>query len=222
MPPVMGAAAFLMVEYVGIPYSEIVKHAILPAVLSYVALFYIVHLEAVKAGMTGLPAHAAAHAGSRASSRPLITICSARHPERRHLLRPRLDASTCSARRRAGARWPSCVVAYVALVANRARYPDLAARRSRASRSSTLPDFYETARTGLHFLLPVVVLIWCLMVEEMSPGLSAFWGVVAMVGVVLTQKPLTAFFRRQGGIARALARGLARFRRRPRRSARAT
>jgi TRAP transporter 4TM/12TM fusion protein len=47
MPPVMGAAAFLMVEYVGIPYAEIIKHAILPAVLSYISLLYIVHLEAV-------------------------------------------------------------------------------------------------------------------------------------------------------------------------------
>jgi TRAP-type uncharacterized transport system fused permease subunit len=51
MPPVMGAAAFLMVEYVGIPYTEICKHAFLPAVLSYIALFYIVHLEALKLGM---------------------------------------------------------------------------------------------------------------------------------------------------------------------------
>src|SRR5918994_235630 len=48
MPPVMGAAAFLMVEYVGIPYSDVVKHAFLPAIASYVALLYIVHLEAVK------------------------------------------------------------------------------------------------------------------------------------------------------------------------------
>ena len=48
MPPVMGAAAFLMVEYVGIPYTEIVKHAFLPAVISYISLFYIVHLEALK------------------------------------------------------------------------------------------------------------------------------------------------------------------------------
>src|SRR5581483_3233892 len=63
-----------------------------------------------------------------------------------------------------------------------------------------VPDFYETARTGIHYLLPVSVLIWCLMVEEMSPGLAAFWGVVAMGAVVLTQKPLTAFFRRQSGI----------------------
>ena len=51
MPPVMGAAAFLMVEYVGIPYSDIVKHAFIPAVISYIALFYIVHLEALKLGM---------------------------------------------------------------------------------------------------------------------------------------------------------------------------
>jgi TRAP-type uncharacterized transport system fused permease subunit len=51
MPPVMGAAAFLMVEYVGIPYSDIIKHAFLPAVISYIALFYIVHLEALKLGL---------------------------------------------------------------------------------------------------------------------------------------------------------------------------
>ena len=51
MPPVMGAAAFLMVEYVGIPYSEIIRHAFIPAVISYIALFYIVHLEAMRLGM---------------------------------------------------------------------------------------------------------------------------------------------------------------------------
>ena len=55
MPPVMGAAAFLMVEYVGIPYSEIVKHALLPAVFSYIALLYMVHLEAIKMGLKPIP-----------------------------------------------------------------------------------------------------------------------------------------------------------------------
>jgi TRAP transporter 4TM/12TM fusion protein len=64
-----------------------------------------------------------------------------------------------------------------------------------------VPDFYESARTGLHYLLPVIVLIWCLMVEEMSPGLAAFWGVIAMASVVLTQRPLTAFFRNEGQLA---------------------
>lgn len=48
MPPVMGAAAFLMVEYVNISYFEVVKHAFIPAIISYIALVYIVHLEATK------------------------------------------------------------------------------------------------------------------------------------------------------------------------------
>ena len=55
MPPVMGAAAFLMVEYIGIPYIDVVKHAFIPAVISYIALLYIVHLEAVKSNMKTLP-----------------------------------------------------------------------------------------------------------------------------------------------------------------------
>src|SRR5690606_21416098 len=55
MPPVMGAAAFLMVEYVGIPYSQIVKHAGVPALASYVALRSIVHLEALKIGSKPVP-----------------------------------------------------------------------------------------------------------------------------------------------------------------------
>ena len=54
-PPIMGAVAFLMVEYVGISYLEVIKHAALLALISYIALVYIVHLEAVKAGMKGLP-----------------------------------------------------------------------------------------------------------------------------------------------------------------------
>src|SRR3546814_17706565 len=55
MPPVMGAAAFLMVEYTDTPYVDVVRHAILPAVITYIALFYIVHLEAVKQNLPSLP-----------------------------------------------------------------------------------------------------------------------------------------------------------------------
>jgi TRAP transporter 4TM/12TM fusion protein len=50
-PPVMGAAAFLMIEFVGISYIEVIKHAFLPAIIAYIALVYIVHLEASKAGI---------------------------------------------------------------------------------------------------------------------------------------------------------------------------
>src|SRR5690606_1340591 len=46
MPPVMGAAAFLIAEYVGISYTQVVKHAFVPAIIVYVSLFYLVHIEA--------------------------------------------------------------------------------------------------------------------------------------------------------------------------------
>ena len=55
MPPIMGAAAFIIAEYLGIDYLEVVKAAAIPAFVSYFALFYIAHLEACKLGMKGLP-----------------------------------------------------------------------------------------------------------------------------------------------------------------------
>ena len=55
MPPVMGAAAFVMASFIGVTYFEVVKHAFLPAIISYIALFYISHLEALKLGLKGMP-----------------------------------------------------------------------------------------------------------------------------------------------------------------------
>jgi TRAP transporter 4TM/12TM fusion protein len=198
MPPVMGAAAFLMAEYVGITYADVVRHAILPALLTYGALFYVVDLEAVKAGMTGLPG-----AGRRTWQQGLIkavfTVCSV------IILSGAIYWGLGWTREAFGAAatWGALVflfATYLLLIANKARHPDLPLDDPNRALVS-VPDFYETVRTGLHYLLPVSVLIWCLMVEEMSPGLAAFWGVVAMGGLVLTQKPLTALFRRQGEIA---------------------
>jgi len=54
MPPIMGAAAFLMAENIGVPYSNIVVRAILPAVLYFLGVFITVHLEAKKEGLRGL------------------------------------------------------------------------------------------------------------------------------------------------------------------------
>ena len=54
MPPIMGAAAFLMAENIGVPYSNIVVRAILPAVLYFAGVFIAVHLEAKKEGLRGL------------------------------------------------------------------------------------------------------------------------------------------------------------------------
>ena len=55
MPPIMGAAAFIIAEFVGISYIDVVVAAAIPAALSYIALFYISHLEAQKLGLAGLP-----------------------------------------------------------------------------------------------------------------------------------------------------------------------
>ena len=55
MPPIMGAAAFLMAEYMGVPYSEVAMRAILPALLYFTGIFIAVHLEAKKLGLKGIP-----------------------------------------------------------------------------------------------------------------------------------------------------------------------
>ena len=173
MPPVMGAAAFLIAEYVGITYADVVKHAFLPAFLTYGALFYIVDIEAAKLGLKGLP---------RTSTLPirlsllraLMTICG---------------VIILSGIVYYGIGWIKIVfgdaaalilgilllAAYIALVRYKAEHKDLALDDI-SKAIIKVPDFFATARTGLHFLLPVIVLIWCLMVEELSPGLSAFWG----------------------------------------------
>ena len=54
MPPIMGAAAFLMADYLGVPYSDIIGRAILPAILYFLGIFIAVHLEAKKSGLKGI------------------------------------------------------------------------------------------------------------------------------------------------------------------------
>ncbi|MFA5522121.1 MAG: TRAP transporter permease [Castellaniella sp.] len=55
MPPIMGAAAFVMAEFLGVSYLTVAKYAILPAILYYVAVFMAVHFEAKRIGLKGLP-----------------------------------------------------------------------------------------------------------------------------------------------------------------------
>src|SRR5690606_22820006 len=81
--------------------------------------------------------------------------------------------------------------------AYRARHPDLELDDP-DSPVVELPDAGQVARTGLHYLIPVFVLIWCLMIEHLSPGLSAFWATAVMLALLATQRPLTALFRGQG------------------------
>jgi TRAP transporter 4TM/12TM fusion protein len=193
MPPVMGAAAFLMVEYVGIPYVEVIKHAFLPAMISYIALIYIVHLEALKANMSGLP--------SSNPPRPflnkvigfltgLLLLMALSFIVYYGLgwLRPVLGDATP---------WVIAValtVAYIGLLKVGSNYPELELDDP-TSKVITLPQTRPTVMVGLHYILPVVVLVWCLMVERLSPGLSAFWATVFMIFIMLTQRPIIAFFR---------------------------
>lgn len=55
MPPIMGAAAFIMATFINVPYSQLIIYAIVPAVLTYLGLLFVVHLEALKLGLKGLP-----------------------------------------------------------------------------------------------------------------------------------------------------------------------
>lgn len=64
MPPIMGAAAFLMADFVGVPYSDIIVRAILPAILYFAGIFVSVHLEAKKLGLHGIPKEQLPHVGS--------------------------------------------------------------------------------------------------------------------------------------------------------------
>ena len=190
MPPVMGAAAFLMAEYVGISYAEVCKHALIPALLTYGALFYVVDLEAVKAGMKGIPVQ-------RSRSLKQSAIMAAMTIAGLVILANAVYFGLGWTKALAGDFAGAIAIAvaalgYVLLVRERARRPDL---QDQDGPLDTVPDFYASAATGLHYLVPVTVLIWCLMIEEMSPGLAAFWGVLAMAALVLTQRPLTAWFR---------------------------
>lgn len=189
-PPVMGAVAFLMTEYVGIPYTEVIRHAILPALVSYIALIYIVHLEAKKNNL------------------PVLT---------------RLPPPAWKIRLiRSGIAWSSIFIlagavyflisffkmffgevaplpiillaltAYVLLVRLAAKAPDLSEESG-----ETLPVFDKIVAAGLYYLMPIVVLVWFLIVEWKSPAFSAFGATLFLVVVLLTQKPLKAFFRGQ-------------------------
>ncbi|MFA7667042.1 MAG: TRAP transporter permease [Burkholderiaceae bacterium] len=203
MPPVMGAAAFLMVEYVGIPYTDIVKHAFLPAVISYIALFYIVHLEALKLGLEPTAAPRARSVGQKmlrwglGLSGTVIVLALI------YWVALGLQAVFGAA-----APWLAAGLLlglYVYLLKVAAGYPDLPDTID--VENPVLPDTWPTVRAGLHFLIPIGTLIWCLMIEEMSPPLSALWATVALLALMITQRPLIAIFRGQGGVAEAFAGG---------------
>ena len=188
MPPVMGAAAFLMVEYLNLSYLEVIKHAFLPAVLSYIALLYLVHLEAVKAGM-------------QAQERARV------EGVRQRLIRWGLTLSGV-ATFFLFAYWlvetvnqwfggyafmvngALILLLYGLLIVSEVRY-GLRGREEDEMGGMTVG---QALLGGLHFLLPILVLVWCLMLLRLSPATAVFYAICLMMVIQLTQDGLRALF----------------------------
>ena len=117
-PPIMGAAAFIIAEYVNVPYIEVVKAAAVPAFASYAALFYIVHIEASKLGLRGMP-------------------------------------------------------------------------------RAELPVFFKTLIGGAHFLIPIGMLLYELIIVRHSPELAAFNAIWVMAILMMVQEPVKAHLNKQ-------------------------
>ncbi len=259
MPPVMGAAAFLMVEYIGISYFEVVKHAFLPAIISYIALVYIVHLEAAKLGMAGIERTTKAKPLKWAllsfgvTMAVIMALASAVYylyemfqlmgssPVKllgtlfalavavivMGLIRKSSESNAMKFVSTSGEILGYTVIAafsiffltdvigkyaggftiwvvgalliaaYIYLAKFCSTYPELELDDPNEPVIS-LPDPGMTIKSGLHFLLPVGVLIWCLMVERLSPSLSAFWATALMIFILLTQRKVFSIFRNDG------------------------
>ncbi len=117
MPPIMGAAAFIIAEYVNVSYLEVCKAAAIPAFASYATLFYLTHIEASKLGLKGLP-------------------------------------------------------------------------------KDVLPRFFSTLVGGLHYLIPLFVLLYELIIPRHSPDMAAFRATMVLAVVMLLQHAVRA--RRRG------------------------
>lgn len=127
-PPIMGAAAFIIAEYVNVPYVEVVKAAAIPAFASYAALFYITHIEASKLGLRGIP-------------------------------------------------------------------------------RNELPPFFKTLIGGAHYLIPIMMLLYELMVVRHSPELAAYNAIWVMAIIMFLQNPIKAYLRKEP-IGEALKRSV--------------
>jgi TRAP transporter 4TM/12TM fusion protein len=204
MPPVMGAAAFLMVEYVGISYVEVITHAFLPATISYIALVYIVHLEAVKNNMPTLGNRVVSMGktigGMAAFFVGFAALCyGVQYPV----------GWIVAAVPGASALVMSLLIfaTYALLLWLAAGVPDLEPDDPNAEEVE-LPVVGEIYKSGLYFLLPIIVLVYFLMIEQKSPGLSAFWATMLLFVILLTQKPLKAIFRGESDMMNKFKDGL--------------
>ena len=109
MPPIMGAAAFIMAEMLGITYFQVITHAFIPAIIVYLSLFWISHLEASKLGLKGM--------------------------ERKDM-----------------------------------------------------PDLKKTFLSGIHYLFPIILLIYLLIFKKWTAGSSVFYSILCLMVIMIIQK----------------------------------
>ncbi|GAB5374034.1 MAG: TRAP transporter permease [Acuticoccus sp.] len=205
-PPVMGAAAFLIAEFTGTPYTDLIVYAFLPAIVSYIALLYIVHLEALKLDLKGLPRHktkaqtlTSKLGGFLFGAAAIALLGLAVHLGLSWTITyfPALGLEVAIA---------VFVVFYLACLVIAAQRPDLEVDDPNAP-VEELPETRAVLLTGLHFILPIIVLLYCVMVVRLSPATSAFWAALAMIAIALTQHPIKAVMRGGRGIAHGFAQG---------------
>jgi len=113
MPPIMGAAAFIIAEYCNMPYIEVVKVAFIPAIISYIALMYITHVEATRLGLRGM-------------------------------------------------------------------------------KKEEIPPFWSTFFKGLHYIIPLIFLVYELVVLRHSPALAAFYAIIVLMALIIIQNLILA------------------------------
>ena len=194
MPPIMGAAAFLMAEFVGISYFEVITSAFIPAFISYFGLYCIVHIEALKGRMSVLE-RAVTHSGMQRLMRSLLTV----------ILLSGVAFGLYLLFKGIGALFGDNALTvtilvlvgfYVGLIWLSRRYPEIDVDDPDAPLlkvPAPLPIFLA----GLFYIIPIGVLVWSLMIERFSPALSVSWAILSIFVLLLTQKPLLAFAHRR-------------------------
>ncbi len=168
-------------------------------------LIYIVHLEALKANMQGLESSNPAKPLARKvigflGGLLLMMVTALVVYYGLGWLKPVLGDATP---------WVvalALAAIYVALLKLASGYPELELDDPNEP-IYKLPQTRPTVMVGLQYILPVIVLIWCLMVERLSPGLSAFWATVFMIFIMLTQRPITALFRHRSNVGADIREG---------------
>ena len=194
MPPIMGAAAFLMAEFVGISYFEVITHAFIPAFISYFGLYCIVHIEAIKGQMTVLE-RAVTYSGTQRLMRAVLTIILLSGVAfGLYLLFTGIGAVFGD--NALFAAMTLLAGLYVGLIWMSRRYPEIHVDDPEAP-LLTVPAALPIFLAGLFYILPIGVLVWCLMIERFSPALSVSWAILSIFVLLLTQKPLIALAHRR-------------------------